>query len=386
MSSKGKFPILALLVAAGVAGWFGWRAYGLRTATQVVEQRAPAPVTVETVAKGAFPVRIESIGAVQALNNVAVRTRVDGQIEQAYFKEGESVKAGDLLIRLDARPFKAALDQALAKRAQDQATLDNAKRDLQRYSQLAAKNFATEQQLNTQQATVASGTAQISADDAAVENARTQLSYTEIRAPIGGRIGFRQVDVGNIVHAGDAQPILTIVQVDPIFVLFTIPENRITEVQQAAGGAPLQATVYTGDRSTVLAQGSLTVLNNQVDQASGTLQVKATFANPQMRLWPGQSVVVSLHVRDLDNVALAPDSAVQRGPNGLYVWLVGSDDTVTIRDIKVQTQGEGRVVVASGLAEGDRVVIAGQARLYDHAKVAISDARREAALSAAGAQ
>ena len=220
----------------------------------------------------------------------------------------------------------------------------------------------------------------------AVENARTQLSYTEIRAPIGGRIGFRQVDVGNIVHAGDAQPILTIVQVDPIFVLFTIPENRITEVQQAVGGAPLQATVYTGDRSTVLAQGSLTVLNNQVDQASGTLQVKATFANPQMRLWPGQSVVVSLHVRDLDNVALAPDSAVQRGPNGLYVWLVGSDDTVTIRDIKVQTQGEGRVVVASGLAEGDRVVIAGQARLYDHAKVAISDARREAALSAAGAQ
>lgn len=227
--------------------------------------------------------RIELIGTVQALNNVAVRARVDGQIEQVYFKEGQTVKAGDLLVRLDARPFQAALDQVVAKRAQDQATLDNAKRDW-RYLQLAAKNFATEQQLDTQRATVASGAAQVSADDAAIESARTQLGYTEIHAPIAGRVGFRQVDAGNIVHAGDSQPMLTIVQVDPIFVLFTLPEDRINEVQLALTSRPLEVDAYTSDRGAMLAQGALSVLNNQVDQASGSLQAKATFDNPKLRL------------------------------------------------------------------------------------------------------
>jgi len=379
-----SFLTIAAALAIG-GGYLGWRARAQHE--PATEARPAAPVTAATIEKGAFPVRIESIGTVQALNNVAVRARVDGQIEQVYFKEGQTVKAGDLLVRLDARPFQAALDQVVAKRAQDQATLDNAKRDLGRYSQLAAKNFATEQQLDTQRATVASGAAQVSADDAAIESARTQLGYTEIHAPIAGRVGFRQVDAGNIVHAGDSQPMLTIVQVDPIFVLFTLPEDRINEVQLALTSRPLEVDAYTSDRGAMLAQGALSVLNNQVDQASGSLQAKATFDNPKLRLWPGQSVVVSLHVRDLDNVVLTPDAAVQRGPDGLYVWLIEPDGTATIRHITTGPQGDGRHVVTSGLAAGDRVVVGGVARLYDHAKVAVSDAPREApALSATRTQ
>ena len=352
-------------IAAGA-----WRFRGSHEKAAAPQPQPPS-VSVATIATGAFPVRLESIASVQPLNTVSVRARVDGQIEQAFFKQGEIVKQGDLLVRLDARPFKAALDQAQAKRTQDQATLDNSKRDLERYSQLAAKSFATEQQLNTQQATVASGTAQIAADDAAVENAQTQLSYTEIRAPISGRIGFRQVDVGNIVHAGDAQPILSIVQVDPVFVMFSIPEDRIFDVQQAMREGALKVDVYTSDRATLLAQGELTVLNNQVDQTTGTLQAKATFDNKQMRLWPGQSVIAVLHVRDIPNVLLAPYAAVQRGPDGLYVWLV-ENDKATIRKVESERQGEGNYVIKGGVKAGDRVVVAGQTRLYDGAKVAIS--------------
>ena len=373
MATKLKFRILTIIGLLAAVG-AGWELPRNRAETGAPGPSAKAaPVTAAEIVKGDFPVRLDSIASVQPLNTVSVRARVDGQIEQAVFKQGEIVKQGDLLVRLDARPFKAALDQALAKRTQDQATLDNSRRDLQRYSQLAAKSFATEQQLNTQQALVASGVAQIAADDAAVENAQTQLSYTEIRAPISGRIGFRQVDVGNIVHAGDTQPILSIVQVDPVFVLFTIPEDHIFEVQQAMSGGPLAVDVYTSDRAALLATGTLSVLNNQVDQTTGTLQAKATFANTRMRLWPGQSVVAVLHVRDIGDALLAPYAAVQRGPDGLYVWLA-QGDTATIRKIETERQGEGYFVVKAGLKAGDRVIVSGQTRLYDGAKVAITAA------------
>ena len=295
-----------------------------------------------------FRSRSNSIGSVQALNRVVVRSRVDGQIENIFFAEGQTVKVDDLLIKLDARPFRAALDQALAKKAQDEATLNNAKLDLQRYAKLAKSSFATEQQLNTQQAAVASGEAQVTADQAAIENAQTQLGYTEIRAPIAGRIGFRQIDLGNIVHAGDAQPMLSIVQVDPIFVLFTVPEDRIYEVQQAMNNAPLVATVYTSDKKVELATGTLAVIDNTIDVASGTVQLKAIFDNAQMRLWPGESVNVRLHVRDLDKALVVSSQAVLRGRDGLYVWLVAKDNLATVRKIEVSMQAGGRAVVTSG--------------------------------------
>jgi membrane fusion protein, multidrug efflux system len=375
--------VVALAVAGGGYAWFA-----RRSANQTEKSTEPpaAAVGVVTIARGSFPVDIDSIGSVQALNTVIVRSRVDGQIEQVLFKEGQTVKAGDLLVKLDARPFQAALDQALAKKTQDEATLTNAKLDLQRYSQLAKNSFATEQQLNTQQATVASGQAQLAADQAAIENAQTQLSYTQIRAPLAGRIGFRQVDLGNIVHASDVQPILSIVQVDPISVNFTAPENRVYEIQQAASKRPLEVDVFTSDHKTSLASGKLTVVNNQVDASSGTVQIKATFDNAQMRLWPGQSVTVRLHVRTLDNVVLLPTQAIQRGQDGLYVWLVDASNVVTIRKIEVSMQADGRAVVQTGLAEGDRVVVNGQYRLFDKAPVTIESAPARPAAHEASAR
>jgi membrane fusion protein, multidrug efflux system len=363
---------LVVLAGAGSYLWLHDRNLALKRESAAADSKGvAAPVSVAAVRNGAFAVNIDTIGQVQAMNTVQIRSRVDGQIEKVFFKEGENVREGDLLVQLDARPFQAALDQALAKQAQDDATLKNARLDLQRYSQLAKNSFATEQQLNTQQATVASGEAQSKADQAAVENARTQLSYTRIRAPISGRIGFRQVDVGNIVHASDVQPILSIVEIDPINVVFTVPEDRIYEVQQAMALGPLETTVFTTDSKRKLATGRLTVINNQVDVASGAVQLKAAFDNSQSRLWPGQSVNVRLHVRDLDNVALIPQQAVQRGQDGLYVWLVNGQNVAIIRKIEVSMQGDGEAVVASGLAAGDRVVVDGQYRLFDNAPVAV---------------
>ena len=373
--STSSLPIrlvgLLAIVAVLVGGGYYWFARNGADQKSKIARPAAASVSVATIARGAFPVDIDSIGSVQALNTVTIKSRVDGQIEQVLFKEGGTVKAGDLLVKLDARPFQAALDQALAKKTQDDATLNNARLDLQRYSQLAKNSFATEQQLNTQQATVASGQAQIAADQAAIENAQTQLSYTQIRAPIAGRIGFRQVDLGNIVHASDTQPILSIVQVDPISVVFTVPEDRIYEIQQAKSKAPLDVDVFTSEHKTALASGKLAVINNQVDAASGSVQIKATFDNAQMRLWPGQSVTVRLHVRTLDNVVLLPAKAIQRGQDGLYVWVVDAGNVAAVRNIKVSMQADDKAVVTEGLAEGDRVVTAGQYRLFDKAPVTI---------------
>ncbi|MFA5121935.1 efflux RND transporter periplasmic adaptor subunit [Zavarzinia sp.] len=327
---------------------------------------ATVPVTVAAATRGSFPVMLDALGTVQALNTVVVRTRVDGEIQEVAFEEGQTVKRGDLLIRLDSRALQAALDQAKAKRAQDAAALRNVQIDLERIAQLAKQSYASQQQLDAQQAAVAGAQALVQADDAAIENAEVQLSYTEIRAPIDGRIGFRLVDSGNIVRASDQQAMLSIVQTDPITVVFTLPETRVFEVNQSiTEGRALGVAAYSIDRAMKLAEGKLSVINNAVDAASGTVQLKALFANQGLTLWPGQSVAVSLHVRDIEDAVIVPAAAVQRGQNGLYAWVVGEGNVVKIRPVTVLMEADGRSVVSTGLQGGEKVVTFGQYRLRD---------------------
>ena len=366
--------LVALAVAGG--GYFYWSKEKARAlaAQQAAAPKPAVPVSIMTVKSGQYRIRLEGLGQVQPINTVAVRSRVDGQIEKVFFREGEMVRQGDLLLRIDPRPFQAALDQAQAKLAQDRATLENARLDLQRYSTLADKQFASRKQLDTQAAAVASGTALTQADQAAVDNAKVQLGYTEIRSPLTGRIGFRQVDAGNIVQANNVQALLSIVQMDPINVLYTLPEGNLATVEKALaqGPVPVVATVV-GRRVTPTVTGKVSVVNNQVDQASGTVQIKAEFENKEMQLWPGQSVTTKTQVGVLDNVIVIPSSLIQHGPDGLFVWRIDDTNVALPDKIKVSEQDNENSVVSSGLSAGDKIVTSGQLRLRKGIKVEIRD-------------
>src|SRR4051794_13488244 len=355
--------LLAILIAAGVFGW--QRFHGQPAApAQNAQNAAPAqrsagvPVTVAQVEKADFPVLLTGLGTVQGFNTVVVRTRVDGQIQQVAFKEGDLVKQGDLLVQIDPRPFQAALDQAKAKKAQDEANLANANLDLQRYTKLG--EFATRQQTDTQRSTVAQLTAQTAADDAAIFNAQTQLDYATVKAPISGVAGLRQVDVGNIVNASTQTGIVTIAQIEPIAVIFTAPEEQLPYINEAQAIQPLKVTAITTDGKKPLAQGKLAVVNNQVDATSGTIRLKAVFDNKNHALWPGQSVSTRLLVRTLKDATVAPDDAIQHSTDGLYAYTVNQDNKAEVHKIKVSYAIDGRSVVDEGLTPGQQVITGGQ--------------------------
>jgi multidrug efflux system membrane fusion protein len=333
----------------------------------------PAVVSVSAAKVADYPVFIDGLGQVQAENTVTVRTRVDGQIVKIAFDEGQTVKAGDLLAQVDPRPFQAALDQAKAKQAQDQATLANAKLDLQRYSTLAKQSFATQQQLDTQNALVNQLIAQEAADAAAIDAAQVQFDYTTISAPIGGRVGFRLVDQGNIVNAAQQTGIVTIAQIEPISVIFTAPQDDLPRISAAlaAGAPPIEAR--TSDGATLLATGKLTVVDNQVDPSTGSIRLKAEFANADHKLWPGQAVAVRLRVDVEKNALTIPDRAIQRGPDGLFVYVVGADNRAATRPVTLAHEDADAdvAVVAKGLSEGERVVTVGHFGLQPGARVAI---------------
>ena len=295
----------------------------------------------------------------QAYNTVTARSRVDGEIIKIAFKEGQIVKEGDLLVQLDPRPFQAALDQAVAKKAQDEASLKNAQLDLKRFTDLARQDFASRQQVDTQQATVDQFTAQIKGDQAAIDNAKTQLSYTTINAPISGRIGFRLVDQGNIVHASDTNGMLSIVQLQPISVVFTAPEEDVPRINKALAAGPVPVTALSSDGSRTLSQGKLALIDNTVDQASGTIRMKATFENKDNVLWPGLSVSTRLLVETLKQVVVVPNDAVERGPNGLYAFVIDDANKVEMHDIKVSQEGTDQSVVTQGVSSGQKVVVGG---------------------------
>jgi membrane fusion protein, multidrug efflux system len=338
----------------------------------------PVPILAATVARADVPVYLDAVGTTRALNTVTVRPQVDGKLLEVAFQEGQDVKKGDVLARIDPTLYKAQLDQAVAKKAQDEATLANAKLDLTRYRMLAASNAINKQQADTQTAVVAQNTAIVQADQAAIENAQATLGYTTITAPLDGRTGIRAVDQGNIVHASDAaSAIVTITQLKPISVLFNLPQQDLDRVNAAfakvtpAVGA-LAVDALRSDTNEVIERGKLTVIDNQVDSSTGTVKLRAEFPNPELRLWPGQFVNVRLLIDTLQQVVVIPTGAVQRGPNGTFVYVVNADNTAAIRQIKVQKQDETQTVVASGLEPSDRVVTTGFARLTDGAKVTIS--------------
>jgi membrane fusion protein, multidrug efflux system len=331
----------------------------------------PAIVSVAAATRADYPVFIDGLGQVQAENTVTVRTRVDGQIVKIAFDEGQMVKSGDLLAQVDPRPFQAALDQAKAKQAQDQATLANARLDLQRYSTLAKQSFATQQQLDTQDALVNQLIAQEAADAAAIDAARVQLDYTTISAPIAGRVGFRLIDQGNMVNAAQQTGIVTVAQIEPISVIFTAPQDDLPRISAAlaAGQPPVEARTSGG--ATLLGTGKLTVIDNQVDATTGTIRLKAEFANADHKLWPGQAVAARLRV-DIDKMALTiPDRAVQRGPDGLFVYVVGADNRAVTRPVTLSHEDADTAVVAKGLSDGEKVVTAGYFDLQPGARVAV---------------
>jgi multidrug efflux system membrane fusion protein len=378
---RSRWTLTAAVAALAICGVFGWRYFygadagtGGQDKTNSAQAPAPIPVTVAQAKTADFPVYLNGLGAVEPYQTVLIRSRIDGAVTKIAFKQGQMVKEGDVLVQIDPRPYQAALDQALAKKTQDEASLRDAQLNLQRYAGLAKQDSVSLQQLDTQQATVDQLIAQIKGDQAIIDNAQTQVDYTTIRAPLTGKTGFRLVDAGNIVHAVDTTGIVTIVQLQPISVVFTAPEEDVSQINKAlaAGATPVIALSSDGLRT--LSQGHLAVVNDAIDPASGAIGMKATFENADGALWPGLSVATRLLVDTLKQVIVVPDGAVQRGPNGLYAFVVGSDNKVETRDITVGKEGDGQSVVLTGLTAGETVVTAGQYRLVQGSLVQSSAA------------
>ena len=330
-----------------------------------------AAVVVHTAvaARSDVPVYLEGLGTVQGFNTVTITARVDGQLQQVDFSEGEHVSKGQLLAQIDPRPYRAALEQAMATRAKDAAQLESAKADLARYMVLAPKHLTSEQTLDDQRATVAQISAQLQIDAAVIDNARTQLAYTRITSPIDGRTGIRLIDAGNNVRATDTGGIVVITQMQPISAVFTLPENDLLQVNQALAAGSVSVTALSQDGKTALDTGKLTVVDNQIDPATGTMRLKATFPNPRDALWPGEFVNVRVLTSQQRGVVTLPSEAVQVGPDGPFTYVVKADSTVEVRPLKLGEQSGDRTVITSGVAAGERVVTSNQFRLQPGARV-----------------
>src|ERR1700743_2701616 len=382
MSKSRTITWVALIAVIAGAGYYGWQRHSANQAAAVAAAQKKAPtvgVTIGTVEKADFPVYLTGLGTVQGFNTVLVRTRVDGQIDKVAFQEGQMVNQGDLLVEIDPRPYQATLDQAKAKKAQDEANIANANVDLQRFTKLG--EFATKQQTDTQRTTVQMLTAQIAADDAAIFNAQTQLDYTQVKSPISGVAGLRQVDIGNIVNAATQTGILTIAQIEPIAVIFTAPEDQLPYINEAQTIQPLKTIAITTDGKKPLAEGKLAVVNNQVDSTSGTVRLKAVFDNKDHALWPGQSVSTRLLVKTLKDATVVPDDAIQHGTSGLYVYAVNQDNKAELHKVKVSASIDGRSVIEEGLTPGQQVITAGQYKVSPGSLVSTAVASSDPAQS-----
>ncbi|HEY0220220.1 MAG TPA: efflux RND transporter periplasmic adaptor subunit [Afipia sp.] len=320
-----------------------------------------------------MPVFLDGIGMVRALNNVTVRAQVDGKLLKVNFREGQDVKAGDVLAEIDPVLYQAQYDQAVAKKAQDEALLANARLDLVRYQQLATARAGSAQQADTQKSLVAQLEAQVKSDQAAIDNAAATLGYTKVIAPLAGRTGLRQVDAGNIVHATDTTGIVVITQLQPISVQFSLPQQDIVRVNTAQAMGKLPVDVFAEDGRSVVDSGLLQSVDNQIDSTTGTVKLKAEFPNPDYKLWPGQFVNVRLKVETLKQVIVVPTAAVQRGPAGTFSYVIGEGDIVTAKPVTVTQQNESDAVIASGIGPNERVVTTGFANLSDGAKVSVGE-------------
>src|SRR5262245_6016236 len=369
---------IALVLAAGAA------AFGLQSGPQkkaAARTAPPVPVSIAPVTRQDVPIFLDALGTVQAVNSIAVRSQLDGPLQSVNFVEGQEVRKGDTLAVIDPRPYQAALDQAVAKKGEDQAQLVGAQKDLERSKQLATRGYATPQTVDQQQAKVDQLKALIDAVQAAIESAQTQLTYATITAPISGRVGFRQVDPGNIIRANDVNPITVLTQIRPAMVVFTLPQKNLVDVREAMLHGTVRVVAFDQDNTRQLAQGELLLIDNQIDQATSTIRLKARFANQDDRLWPGEFVHLRIQVDTRQNAVTIPPVAVQRGPQGFYAWVIGPDNTADQRAIDATPIGNEVAIVTRGVNEGERVVVNGQYRLQPGSRV---DAKTGATASAPG--
>jgi len=375
LRKRGLLGAAALAIALLIA----WRAL-LHKPADAATRGGPPAIAVDTaaVAHTDVPIYLSGLGTVQAFYTVTVTARVDGELQQIAFTEGQTVHKGDLLAQIDPRPNKAAYDQAMAMKAKDAAQLANAQRDLERYKILQPQDLASKQTVDTARATVDQLTAQLQADQAMIDNARTQLEYTRITSPITGRTGIRLVDPGNIVHAAATTGIVVVTQVQPISVIFTLPEEQLGMVNAALSAGPVAVTTVARNGGAVLDQGTLTLIDNEIDQTTGTAKLKATFSNEHNSLWPGQYVNARVLVRTDRNALTIPTTAVQLGPNGPFTYVVKEDSTVEVRPLKIGDDSGGLTIVSSGLALNERVVTSNQYRLQAGAHVRPNAAAAEA--------
>lgn len=389
---KRVIVILVLLGLLGGGGYWWWHSHQQGT-EQVAERGSgrgsgrgrrsggdpstPVPVLAATSEIKDVPIYLDALGTVQAFNLVSIRAMVDGPLVEVRFKEGQDVKAGDVLARVDPRPYQASLDAAVAKKQQDEATLANSRLDAGRYAKLVASNYSSAQQSDTARALVAQNEALVRGDQAQIDTARTQLNYATIQAPNDGRVGLRQVDVGNIVHSSDATPITVLTQLQPISVVFTLPQQALPQVARAMqNGMPevlaMKAGAVTMEAGDVIDRGKLAVLDNQVDPATGTIKLKATFPNADLRLWPGGFVDIRLLANTDAGVVTVPTAAVQRGPQGAYVFVIKKDDLAERRSVTLGHEDDITSIVLKGLAAGEQVVVDGAQRVTDGGKVAVA--------------
>ncbi len=368
----GLILVLFATAAVGAAIWFWPVASPQQKAGRTRDRDAPVPVIEAAAVQRDMPIWLSGLGTVQAFQTVTVKTMVDGPLVSVDFKEGQDVHTGDVLARIDPRVYQAALDSAVAKKALDEANLANARLDLARYQKLVATNYTTQQQADTQKATVAQLEAQVRQDQAQIDTARAQLSYTTIVSPLNGKVGIRLVDMGNIVHASDPTGLLVITQLQPISVVFSLPQQNLAQVAAAmsqGNTVEVEAFAQGTGRGRPLDKGTLTVLDNQIDPTTGTMKLKAAFPNAASTLWPGGFVGVRLRADTVRDAIVVPQAAIQRGPGMNYVYVIDTDNVAHRTTVTVGYDDEQGVIVTSGVKAGDRLVTDGASRLTDGAKI-----------------
>jgi membrane fusion protein, multidrug efflux system len=370
MSRRYFWICVPLVLALGAtAYWHYVRGPAIATIAPTASAAPAIPVIVTIAESQNVSEYLTGLGNVQAFNRVTIHVRIDGELHEIRFTEGQFVHSGDVLAQIDPRQIQAALDQAKAKKAQDKALLISAQKDLARAKALFEKNSQSQQVVDQTQAKVDQLAAALDADQAMIESAETQLSYTTIQSPIDGRLGMRLIDKGNIVHANDPTGLVVITQVQPIAVIFSVPQDYLQNITAAMKQGPLKVLAYSRDNATKLGEGTLLLIDNQIDAATGTLRLKASFPNEDDALWPGQFVNARLELTVRRDAVAVPAQVIQRGPNSLYAYVVKTDQSVERRPIKVGPVRDGLAVIESGLSPGERVVVDGQFKLRPGAKV-----------------